>query len=159
VNRNKLLIATLFATACVALCSALAFAMPGDRFEGAPALDERKPVLAAYIWSVQDREFIRFHSDKPEQQFTGKICSAGSIEDVTRYKLEPSDELTPRRKGTCLYFNLQTGVGVDGFDLHSKGGDITVEILLNGKPLSAKRIFVGPQGKHPRRVPLVKKRS
>jgi len=158
VTKTKFFRATLSAIGAVGLSSALAFALPSDRFEGAPTIDEAKPTMAVYVWSVRDAEYIRFHSNKADQQFTGRICSPGRIEVQERYKLEPDDKLHTRRKGTCVAFELRTGAGADGFGFHSRGGDITFDIKLNGAAMSVKRIFVGASGVHPRRVPFTKKR-
>lgn len=148
----------LTAIAVVGISSVWAFAMPSERFEGTPTIDESKPALAVYIWNIRDTSYVRFLSDQAEQRFTGTICSAGRIEIQKRYKLEPDDALHPRRKGTCLAFEFQTGVGVDGFDFQSRGGEITYDVQRNGAAMSPKRIFLGAKGVHPRRIPFTQKR-
>lgn len=129
--------------------SGTAFAW-SDRSEGAPPLHPFAPPSLSVWHDRNDTFHVKAADLKGRHVFSGVIQTDGRFFDVNEKQLENGDFVRVDRDRNAIRFRF-TGRGFDEISFKVRRGDtLKFNLLKDGYGMSAKEIFIGRSGWHPK---------
>jgi hypothetical protein len=152
---HKSVLAALVATGAllVALAPA-ASAASLKAAEGAPTITEDSPT-GYYIFHSDDGFHLRTHGPKAQHDFDAVLKTDGTFENVDVVKLEAGDRVDLVDGGHKMLIHFHTFDLTDGVNFSIRGGTrLHLNLKLDDTTAPTNDIFLGAQGKHPRKNPF-----
>ena len=140
----------------IALVPAAA-AAPLSNAEGAPTITDDRPT-GYYIWHSDDGFHLRTHGPAAEHDFQAVLRTDGTFENVDVVKLEAGDTVDVTDGGHRMVIHFHTFDFTDGVNFTVRDGKkLHFNLKLDGKKAPTDQIFLGAQGKHPKKNPFTVK--
>ena len=152
---RKSAFASLLAVAALLLALVpIASAAPLSTTEGTPNDNDSSP-RGYYIFHHDDTFDIHTHGPGEQHDFDAVLRTKGTFDNVTVQHLENGDKADVTHGGHELVLHFHTFGATDGVRFTVKGGErMHLDLKLDDKPIDTNEIFLGPQGKHPKKNPF-----